>query len=271
MSPYTKTDCLVHLDNVSLTLGGNQILRNVNAAIFDIIRPGYTQGQIVGFLGPSGVGKTKLFEIIAGIRKPTTGSVRIGTPLQEVQLGQVGVVQQTYPLFDHRSVQGNLMEAARRFPKEERRDRIDAVLGRFGLTQHRDKYPGELSGGQRQRIAIAQQLLSCGNFLLMDEPFSGLDINMIKEVSNTLKEISCIDERNTIIIVSHDISSTAAISDTLWVMGRDRDAEGNIIPGAYIKHTFDLAERGLAWAESSHSNPQFAQLVHEVRSLFPSL
>ena len=113
--------------------------------------------------------------------------------------------------------------------------------------------------------------MSADHYLLLDEPFSGLDINMIKEVSAVLKEISCMDEENTIIIVSHDIASTAAIADTLWVMGRDRHPDGSVVPGAYIKHTFDLMARGLAWQESSHGNPAFGQLVHEVRSLFPTL
>lgn len=271
MNPYTKTDRLVHLENICLTLGKNEILRNVNADIFDIVRPGYTQGQIVGFLGPSGVGKTKLFEIIAGIRKPTSGQVFLGKEAKPVNLGQVGVVQQSYPLFDWRTVWGNLMEAARHLPKEVRKDTIATMLQRFGLTQHHDKYPDELSGGQRQRIAIAQQLLSCDKFLLLDEPFSGLDINMIKEVSALLKEVSCISEEMTIIIVSHDIASTAAIADTLWIMGREQKEDGSFIPGAYIKHTFDLAQLGLAWADSSHSNPAFSQLVHEVRTLFPTL
>jgi polar amino acid transport system ATP-binding protein/sulfate transport system ATP-binding protein len=75
----------------------------------------------------------------------------------------------------------------------------------------------------------------------------------------------------TIIIVSHDIASTAAIADTLWIMGREQKEDGSFIPGAYIKHTFDLAQLGLAWADSSHSNPAFSQLVHEVRTLFPTL
>jgi polar amino acid transport system ATP-binding protein/sulfate transport system ATP-binding protein len=113
--------------------------------------------------------------------------------------------------------------------------------------------------------------MNADHYLLLDEPFSGLDINMVKEVSNTLKEIACMDEENTIIIVSHDITATAAIADTLWVMGRDRNPDGSIVPGAYIKYTLDLMERGLAWDESSHANPAFSQLLHEVLTLFPTL
>ena len=74
-----------------------------------------------------------------------------------------------------------------------------------------------------------------------------------------------------IIIVSHDIASTAAIADTLWVMGRDRTPEGAIIPGAYIKHLYDLIEMDLCWRKDLQNDPKFEQLLREVRGLFPNL
>ncbi len=270
---HTKNDCILKIDNVSLTLGGNVILQNVNAEIKDIVRPGKTQGQVVGFLGPSGVGKTKLFEIMAGLLKPTAGQVLIGNQLQPTSPGRLGVVQQNYPLFNHRTVWGNLDIAASKniSDSQKRKERILSVLDRFNLSQHGNMYPAQLSGGQKQRIAIAQQLLCSENYLLMDEPFSGLDINMVEEVSEMIGEIATSHEHNTIIIVSHDIVSTAAIADTLWVMGRDRDAQNNIIPGAKIKHTFDLIERGLAWRPEIKKLPAFTTLINEVREAFAYL
>jgi ABC-type nitrate/sulfonate/bicarbonate transport system ATPase subunit len=105
----------------------------------------------------------------------------------------------------------------------------------------------------------------------MDEPFSGLDINMIHEVSSLIQEVAHMHELNTIIIVSHDISSTVAISDTIWIMGRDRDENNNIIPGAKIKHKFNLMERGLAWRDDVESTPEFGTLINEIKGLFPKL
>jgi polar amino acid transport system ATP-binding protein/sulfate transport system ATP-binding protein len=267
---HSKNECILKIDNVSLTLGGNRILDQVNAQVKNIVRPGMTQGQIVGFLGPSGVGKTKLFEIMAGLLKPTAGNVYIGQDQKPVSAGRMGVVQQNYPLFNHRTVMGNLEIAAKKniTSAGERKERIMAMLDRFHLRQHANVYPAQLSGGQKQRIAIAQQLLCSENFLLMDEPFSGLDINMVEEVSEMIGEIANMHEHNTIIIVSHDIVSTAAIADTLWIMGRDRDAQNNIIPGAKIKHTFDLIERGLAWQPDIKKMPAFNSLINEVRDLF---
>ena len=282
---YEKKETILKVEGVSLTLGGTQILKDINIEVKDIVRPGVSQGQIIGFLGPSGIGKTKFFEMLSGIipinGKNATGKVLIGTALEPVKIGKVGVIQQNYPLFEHRTIYGNLDIAAKiKYPiKSERAERIEDVLKRLDLDKKRNSYPLELSGGQRQRAAIAQQVLCSNNFLLMDEPFSGLDPVAIKKVSNLIIEVANMNELNTIIIVSHDILSTAAIADTLWVMGRDRemvkDKEGVekevIIPGAKIKHEYDLLQRGLAWRPNIETTPEFHALCDELRGLFPIL
>lgn len=270
---YTKNETLLKIENVSLQLGDNLILKDVNVNIKDIIRPNMKQGQVVSILGPSGVGKTKLFEIMSGLLNPTTGKVLVGQEQKEVHPGVVGVVQQNYPLFEFRTVYGNLEISARKggIPHNERKQRIEHVLNQFGLLKHATKWISELSGGQRQRIAIAQQLLCSENFLLLDEPFSGLDIIMIEKVLDMIREISSNNELLTIIIVSHDIISTATISDTLWLIGRDRDSEGNIIPGSRIKHEYDLIEKGLAWQRGIETTPEFNELIKEIRQIFPTL
>jgi polar amino acid transport system ATP-binding protein/sulfate transport system ATP-binding protein len=270
---YEFKNTILKVENVSLSIGGNPILRDVNVDIRDVVRPGVSQGQIVGFLGPSGIGKTKLFEILAGLIQPDTGQVLIGDPLTPVKIGRVGVVQQSYPLFNHRTVMGNLRVAADRkgIPNNERHDKCIEMLAHFGLEGFANRFPAELSGGQRQRVAIAQQLLCSDHFLLLDEPFSGLDIIMIERVCQLLRTIATLHEQNTIIIVSHDIESTASIADTLWCMGRDQDAQGNFIPGSKIKHTFNLMDRGLAWQDNVMSRPEFHTLVDEVRRVFKTL
>jgi ABC-type nitrate/sulfonate/bicarbonate transport system ATPase subunit len=271
---YYKTNTILKVENVSLTLGDNQILRDVNVEVKDIWRnDGKTQGQIVGFLGPSGVGKTKFFEILAGLLAPTTGTVGINTTLDPVKVGNIGVVQQNYPLFQHRTVYANLELAAEKNFKDaaERKNRIHEMLQRCKLQNHANFYPAQLSGGQKQRVAIAQQLLCTERFLLLDEPFSGLDVNMIDEISEMIVEISNKHQENTVIIVSHDIISTAAIADTLWVMGRDRDANNNIIAGAKIKYNYDLCEMGLAWQSDIKKQAKFTNLINEIRDFFPLL
>jgi polar amino acid transport system ATP-binding protein/sulfate transport system ATP-binding protein len=215
---------------------------------------------------------TKFFECLAGIRQPDTGQVLVGEEQKPTRIGRVGVVQQNYPMFMHKTVIANMKAAARGHAnKGERDDRINDVLTKFGLADRKKYYPAMLSGGQKQRAAIAQQILCANNFLLMDEPFSGLDINMIHEVSSLIQEVAHMHELNTIIIVSHDINSTVAISDTIWIMGRDRDANNNVIPGAKIKHKYNLMERGLAWRDDVESTPEFGKLINEIKGIFPKL
>ena len=271
---YTKTNTLLKIQDISYNINGFQILKNVNAEIKDIVRPGIVQGQIVGFLGPSGIGKTTLFNIMAGFIQPTSGEVLINNPPEKVKVGRIGVVQQNYPLFNHRTVWENLIIAAKNnvhLGKGEINSKCEEILEMFELSQHRKFYPNQLSGGQRQRIAIAQQLICSERFILLDEPFSGLDVNMVEKVSQMLVKIANINEENTIIIVSHDMYSTAAISDTLWVMGRDRTPEGEIIPGAYIKHVYDMIEEDLAWHENIQTDAKFVSIMKDIKSKFKIL
>jgi NitT/TauT family transport system ATP-binding protein len=270
---YDKQATLVKIEGVSVTLGGSPILRDVNAEVRDITRPGVKQGQVVGLLGPSGMGKTTLFRILAGLDKPDTGQVLLEEEAIPVQRGMVGVVAQNYPLFAYRTVWSNLVVAGmmERTTRAKVEERARDLLDRFGLKDHARKYPAQLSGGQRQRVAIAQQFMCSEHLLLMDEPFSGLDLLMQAEVCRFIREISLTDELQTIIIVTHDVESALEVCDTLWLLGRDRDARGNPIPGARIQKTFDLCERGLAWQEGISNTKEYMDLLREIREAFPKL
>lgn len=105
----------------------------------------------------------------------------------------------------------------------------------------------------------------------MDEPFSGLDPLMKDECCHLVSEVAAMNEFTTIIVVTHDIGSAIQVADTLWLMGRGRDAEGNVIPGAYIKDTVDLMARGLAWRPDLADSPEFAACAREVRAKFQTL
>jgi NitT/TauT family transport system ATP-binding protein len=270
---YTRGGVLLDLQNVTVTRGGVPVLRDLTAQVTDLIRPGMQQGQIVGLLGPSGVGKTTMFHVLAGLLKPDSGTVRIGDKGLPAAPGLVGVVAQNYVLFEHRSVLGNLVIAAKQagMSAVAAKEASMKYLERFGLAAHADKYPLQLSGGQRQRVAIAQQLLCSELYLVMDEPFSGLDVIQQENVQKLILEVSQTHEHNTIIVVTHDVSAAVAVADTIWLMGRDRDAAGNIIPGARIVDTIDLIEMGLAWQPDIRERPGYIALVNQIKERFHTL
>ncbi|WBA43234.1 ATP-binding cassette domain-containing protein [Hymenobacter canadensis] len=269
MTPYSYKSPVLTLDNVSLTLNGETILRDISAQVLDVCRPGMSQGQVVGFYGRSGMGKSVLCRLMAGLLAPSSGTVLVGEAQQLATPGAVGFVQQHYPLFNHRTLLDNLLvAAARRYPDPaEARRQAEAYLERFQLTAHRTKYPAHLSGGQRQRAAIAQQLLCSDHLILLDEPFSGLDVAMLDEVRKIILEVTTLDELNTVVIVSHDLATTTALSDRLWLLGQERDAAGQLLPGATIspQHQYNLAEMGLAWHENVEAEPEFVRFVEHLK------
>jgi len=270
---YELRSTLLAARGVSLSLGGAPILRGVDLEVRDVVRPGVCTGQVVALLGPSGVGKTTLFRVLAGLQRPDAGTVLIGNPGVPVERGMVGVVAQNYPLFAHRSVLGNLVVAGRRAGQSRAaaRERALEMLRRFDLIDRAGLYPAQLSGGQRQRVAIAQQFMCSEHFLLLDEPFSGLDPIAVEKVAAMLVEVANLDELNTIIVVTHDIAAALEVADTVWLLGRDRDAAGAPIPGARIQGTYDLMACGLAWHQGIACSPRLLEMAAEIRSRFGKL
>ena len=274
MPPFTYEyhETLLKLSGVSMRRGDNLVLRDVDLEIKNLTRPGMQQGQVVALVGPSGAGKTTLFRLLAGLDEPDSGSILVGPEQKPVQRGTIGVVAQNYPLFAHRTVLGNLLVAGKQVGLKgaENRQKAEKLLERFGMGEHGAKYPAQLSGGQRQRAAIAQQFMCSEHFLLMDEPFSGLDILAQEAVIRFIHEMAEIDELMTFILITHDISAALQVADTIWVLGRDFE-NGQNAPGARIRANFNLAERGLAWRENISALPEFLQVRQEIRDLFPTL
>lgn len=270
--PYILKEKLVGIQDVCMSFDGTPVLTNVNAEVRDIVRPDCVTGQIVGILGPSGVGKTQLSRILTGLQSPTSGTVTVGDKTTPIEAGVVGYVPQNYPLLRHRTVLGNLVLAARRAGNDAKtaKEKAEGFLNRFQLLDKWDMYPSQLSGGQRQRIAIAQQLLCSEHYLVLDEPTTGLDPIMKDKVCEFIKQVSNLAEENTIFLISHDIAAVASIADTLWLLGRTWDEKG-VSLGANIKYTYDLISRGIAWDENPAKLSAYRDLVHEIRDKFETL
>ncbi len=283
---YHLEQTLLTIENVSLSYD-KPILRGVNAQIKDIVVDGVDaagkhviKGQVVGFLGPSGVGKSQLFRIIAGLNKPTSGCVYInnchcGRPdctkdKCEVQAGDVGVVAQSYPLFYHRTVKSNLMRAALKVEKDKKvaLNKVMTYLEEFGLADKLLQYPASLSGGQRQRIAIIQQILCSSHYILMDEPFSGLDPINLEKIIHLIQQVADMDELMTVIVVTHDVTAACAIADHIWMLGRDHDAHGGIVNGSYIVKGYNLIDMDLAWQPDIITRPDFMSFVARIKKEF---
>jgi ABC-type nitrate/sulfonate/bicarbonate transport system ATPase subunit len=242
MTPYSKKEILLETQQVSLSIDGKAILRDIDFCIRDVVRPGLQQGQVVSLVGRSGIGKTQLFRILSGLRKPDSGTVTIRErkPVETangaiemwqrrpVQPGDMGVIFQNYYQFGWRTVRHSLLLAARQNKalagKEE--EAIREYAGRFDIGDVLHHYPAQLSGGQQQRVSIIQQLLKGADFLLLDEPFSGLDVCMLDKVTELLLQVSLSDELKTLIIVSHDIANAVAISDTVFILARQEGRKG---------------------------------------------
>lgn len=262
---YGKT--LLEIKNICLEYDGRPILKNVNANIKNILAD-TTRGQVVGLLGPSGVGKSSMFRIIAGLSKPTSGMVCINESNEPVKAGEVGVVAQNYPLFEHRSILSNLILSASIKEKDGKvaKDKVLEFLNEFEISDKKNLYPAQLSGGQRQRVAIIQQVLCSEHFLILDEPFSGLDLIMLEKTCHLLSRIAGLDSLNTIIIVTHDVTAAASISDHLWLMGRDIIDGKNL--GSRIMKEYSLLDLGLCWHPEIITTSRFTNFVSEVKEEF---
>lgn len=258
---YQKAEQIFKIQGLNLSYGPKQVLRDINVDVMNITRPNIKQGQVVALLGPSGIGKTQLFRCIAGLQ-PFQGELTMFD--KPVRAGEVGVVQQAYPLMAHRTVWSNLMLAAHRKP--ERIAEAERLLAHFELADKKSSYPQQLSGGQRQRVAIVQQLVCSSFFLLMDEPFSGLDVVAKQRVMDTIRAVTTVHEHNTVIFTTHDIESAVALADDIWVLGREPEK-----PGATVVKRIDLAAMGLAWSDDVQRHPAFWPTVMELRDLFPKL
>jgi len=262
MTNHIKAEVILQAEDIHLSYDDKIILRDINFNIKNIIRPGMFQGQVVSLIGRSGIGKTQLFKILSGLQQPTSGNVFIHHD-KKVKAGDMGVIFQSYYLFEWRTIMQSLMMAAKQNSalKGKEKEAIKTYADNFSLTDHLNKYPEQLSGGQRQRVSIIQQLLKGSDFLLLDEPFSGLDVCVLDKVVDLLLQVSISDELKTLIIVSHDIETAVAISDTVFILGEEAGK-----PGATIKKEIDLIARDLAWQKDIKKEKTFVETVDEIKA-----
>ncbi len=209
-------ESVLEVENLTRTFGSETAVDSFSLTV--------EEGELLTLLGPSGCGKTTTLRMIAGLERPTSGSISIGG--ETIADGEqflapenrdVGLVFQDFALFPHLTVAENITFGIDDWDDAAKQDRLDELLALVDLDSHRDKRPEQLSGGQKQRVALARSLAPEPEILLLDEPFSNLDvrlrIEMREEVRRILKEAGV-----TAISVTHDQEEALSISDRVAIM-----------------------------------------------------
>jgi len=170
-------------------------------------------GEVAAVMGPSGSGKSTLLNLVAGLDKPTSGTVTVAglridtlgeSALARFRARHVGIIFQFFNLLDDLTVADNVLLPAQLAGASRRaaRARAAELLDRLGIADHRDHYPARLSGGQRQRVAIARALVNSPELLLADEPTGALDTATGQEIGRLLRELNAAGQ--TLVLVTHD-------------------------------------------------------------------
>ena len=207
---------VLELEGICKSFGCEDVIRECSLSVHE--------GEILTLLGPSGCGKTTTLRLIAGLERPKRGVIRLR---DEVVAGDgrfvppdardVGVVFQEFALFPHMTARENVAFGLREWNADERDRRVDELLELVGLDAHADAYPDELSGGQQQRIALARSIAPEPAMLLLDEPFSNLDVDLRVEMREEVRRIIK-SAGVTAISVTHDQEEALSISDRIAVM-----------------------------------------------------
>ncbi len=185
---------------------------------------GLRTGDIGVLIGPSGCGKTTLLRAVAGLESATSGEIKLAGEVVSsagvnlvAEKRRIGMVFQDYALFPHLDVRHNVGFGIHHLPRAERRARVEQVLKTVGLEGTEARYPHELSGGQQQRVALARAMAPKPRLLLLDEPFSNLDVDLRERLAHELRNILKAAGA-TALFVTHDQLEAFAIGDHIGVM-----------------------------------------------------
>ena len=213
------------------------------------------QGEIVGLLGPNGAGKTTSFYMMVGLIKPLSGKVFLDgrdithEPMyRRSQLG-IGYLAQEASVFRHLSVEDNLKAVLEfsHFNKEEQQERLEALLAEFGLSHIRKNLGITLSGGERRRTEIARALAVDPKFVLLDEPFAGVDPIAVEDIQLIVSKLK--DRNIGVLITDHNVHETLSITDRSYLLfegsilkaGTSEElAEDEHVRKVYLGQNFEL-------------------------------
>ena len=201
---------ILDIKNLSYSFGNNPILKDINIHV--------NENEMVAIVGSSGVGKSTLFNLIAGVLKKQVGEITING--SEDYIGKVAYMLQKDLLFEHKTIIDNIILPLiiAKINKKEALEEGNKILKQFNLDKYANKYPQQLSGGMRQRVALIRTYMFKRNIFLLDEAFSALDAITKKELHRWYLDLK--KEFNlTTLLITHDIEEAVFLSDRIYILG----------------------------------------------------
>ena len=201
---------ILDIKNLSYSFGNNPILKDINIHV--------NENEMVAIVGSSGVGKSTLFNLIAGVLKKQVGEITING--NEDYIGKVAYMLQKDLLFEHKTIIDNVILPLiiAKVNKKEALEEGNKILKQFNLDKYANKYPQQLSGGMRQRVALIRTYMFKRNIFLLDEAFSALDAITKKELHKWYLDLK--KEFNlTTLLITHDIEEAVFLSDRIYILG----------------------------------------------------
>jgi len=237
-------------DNLVKAYKGVEVVKGVSLEV--------NQGEIVGLLGPNGAGKTTSFYMIVGLVKPTRGHIYLNQTditkyamYKRAQNG-IGYLAQEASIFRKLSIEENIMSVLEltKLSKKERKMKMESLIEEFGLGHIRNNRGDLLSGGERRRTEIARALATDPNFILLDEPFAGVDPVAVEDIQKIVAQLK--DKNIGILITDHNVQETLAITDRTYLMfegkilkhGEPEElAEDQMVRKVYLGQNFELRKK----------------------------
>ena len=197
--------------------GSRMVVNNVDISV--------DRNEVVGLLGPNGAGKTTTFYMITGMIKPTRGNIFLDDtnitfdPMYKRARKGVGYLEQEPSIFSKLTVENNLrlvLEMRKDLSKQDQQDKLDSLLDDFSVSHLRHRKGGTLSGGERRRVEIARSLCMDPDFILLDEPFAGIDPIAVEEIQSIVNSLK---QRNIgVLITDHNVRETLSITDRSYLL-----------------------------------------------------
>ena len=215
MSPHSN-GVILRTENLVKDYGKRTVVRDVCLEL--------NKGEIVGLLGPNGAGKTTSFYMITGMIRPTDGSVYLGDdeitdlPMYQRSRRGIGYLSQEPSIFTKLSVEDNirLVLEMTDLSKSEREERLETLLNDLSITEIRKNKGYQLSGGERRRTEICRALVMDPDFILLDEPFAGIDPIAVEDIQNIVQSLS--DRTIGVLITDHNVRETLSITDRAYLL-----------------------------------------------------